>query len=259
MTTETVLSKDIFSSDLKASMEVWNAIATESSSTIYIRGGALRDSFVNHIYGSNLKIKDVDVMVSSDLISVLAIASKKYGAKIEERNKRKKLPRYSLRFPNSNLASDLSIMQAHPISYDTPRTTEEMLLENARLSNFDVNTLVLGLPDGKFYDPLGAMESIKRKAINLVSEKSLYSNPASILDGLGIAFKTNFQFSDKTKETIRLNASVITKLQVWFLKQKVQSILEHSTSAKLKKELEDLGILEVRPEIADIIDKLEDK
>lgn len=255
MNKEKLQNKNIFSPKLSASIKLWQRVATESDIPIFIKGGALRDSLINLIHGTNLKVKDLDLIVPYGFFRVVKFA-KDQGMEIIERGKRKKIPRYSLKTINSEFISDISTLQIKAISYDMPKTTNDILLENAKASNFDINTLVFSLNDEIFYDPLDSIKSIQNKTINLVSEKSLYLDPATIFDGIKIMFKTKFQFSSKTREIIKRDSILVRKIQGWFLEQKIRDVLEYVNPNRLNEELDDLGILDSRPEIREIIHKI---
>ena len=252
--TELGITNEVFSSDVKNSIQLWSEIGIKSNTLIYLKGGAIRDSIINLHYQKDINISDLDMVVSDNLFRVVH-AINSIGGKIEERGKRKKLPRYTISLPNVKHKADLSLLQSQTDLYNSARSETEIVFNDAQRSNYDVNTLYLCLNSGKFYDPLNAITSINSRVMNLVSVKSLYSDPATILDGPRIASKIKFNLSLKTRNIIRQHSGLILKLQPSFLVKKLGEMLKHLSQDELLTELEDLNVLNARPDIIQIIGK----
>jgi tRNA nucleotidyltransferase/poly(A) polymerase len=254
MTKEIVSTVEIFSfpSEIQKSVYRWKQIAERCELPIYIKGGAIRDSLINSIHGYSIKISDLDLVVHYGFFRIL-LESKKEGYTIVERRKRKKLPMYRLSI-NGELDVDLghllgSIKQHNELSeYD-------ILRQDAMLSDLDINTFTYNLLTGKINDPLQSLESIYKRQINLVSERSLFLDPATIFRCLKVSYKTGFSISPRSTEIIRKNIGLVSNLKDRFLQQILDDVLKYTNSSELVSALDNLGILKVRPEIFQFLDK----
>lgn len=249
MNKEQLSNVELFSSEVAASIKIWSEIAHKCDTPIYVKGGAMRDSLVNLTYGTSLKVKDLDLVVPSGFFRVVLAAQRK-GFVIEERRKRKKLPMYQMS-RDASLGVDLSHLLASPNNKDASES--ELLKQDALFSDLDVNTISYNLSTKEIHDPLDATNSINSRQINLVSERSLFLDPATIFRCLKIAAKTGFDVSPKSLEIIRKNARIVMRLESWFLKRKIDEVLEFATTDELMVMLDRLGLLEVRPEIFDYL------
>ncbi len=240
---------ELFSPEVVKSIKVWSKIAYESDTPIYIKGGAIRDSLINLIHGANLKVKDLDLVVPAGLFRVVQVAQK-YGFTIERRGKRKKLPMYHMS-GDTGLDVDLSYLLSSP--NDKNVSESEILKQDALLSDLDINTISYNLLTGEIHDLLGAMKSIASRQISLVSERSLFLNPATIFKCLKIAAKTGFDVSPTSLEMIRKNAGIVLRLEGWFLRRSIDEVLEFASAEELLAAFDRLGLLEIRPEIVDYL------
>lgn len=118
------------------------------------------------------------------------------------------------------------------------------------MSDLDVNTITYNLLTGEINDPLRAIEAIDSKRIGLVSERSLFLNPATIFKCLKISYKTGFDIAPESLELIRKNAGLVGRLKGWFLEKSLNEVLEYTAPKELLASLTDLGVVDVYPEIA---------
>ena len=54
---------ELFSSEVFKSVSFWKDISGDAGVPIYVKGGATRDSLINKIHGTDLKVKDLDLVV----------------------------------------------------------------------------------------------------------------------------------------------------------------------------------------------------
>ena len=253
MNKEISSNTEIFSTEVSKAVRIWEQISAESETPIYLKGGAIRDSLINFIHGKNLKVKDLDLVVSNGFFKVVQVAQT-HGLFIVERGKRKKLPMYQIS-GTFGLDADLGHLLAHPLD-KSDISEQDLLRQDALLSDLNINTISYNLLTGQINDPLGAVKSIKLQQVELVSERSLFLDPATILRCLKVAYKTGFTITPESLEIIRKNAKLILKLQDWFLIKNLDEVLKYATPGQVSASLESLGLIDIKPNLLKYLDEI---
>jgi tRNA nucleotidyltransferase/poly(A) polymerase len=243
---------ELFSLEVSKSVSFWKDISRDAGVPVYVKGGATRDSLVNKIHGTDLEVKDLDLIVPHGFFKVVEVARSR-GLQIEERGKRKKLPMYHFSGIDGGIEVDLGNLLVGPENTGNISSEKELLLQDALVSDLDINTISYNLSDGRLEDPLGAINAIHSRQVGLVSERSLFLDPSAVFRCLKVAYKTGFDVVPESKEMIRKNVALLGRLQGWFLEKNLDAVLTYASAEDVLAYLTDLGILDVRPEIAEYV------
>lgn len=266
---ERLVSKEAdLPNDLRSAIQTWQGISWDSGERIFLKGGAVRDLLTNYYRGVSSPIADLDLFVYHNLFKVIE-SCKKIGGQIVKMGKRKRLARYLVHVPGVSVPSDLSLLMTDASDYDrfsgSRENLDQFLLYDALYSDFDVNTISLNLAEFNFgfplteqvIDPLGGVDSIRKGEINLVSDRSLFLNPAVILRAIKLAHKTQSEIHRNTVRLFKENIGLLTRLESNFYRKELKEAFEVVGEKILVNYLKCFRVFSVRPETLDIILEVE--
>jgi len=219
----------------------WSKIFQETGTYGYIKGGYIRDVISNIINGTDLVPKDVDLMVAGRINKVVGVVLGNGGQMVERRS-RKKTPVFRVALPSfPGVDFELGVALIKPELYENA-TPEQIRLYEATNTDFDVNSMSIGLSDLDLLDPHGGIQAIKNRQISLLDTQSLYRNPENILRGFKVKDKLGANFSYITSQIISEHSKVLRKVKRPFLDSQLRPLLTSVNATEIWQELTDLGI-----------------
>ena len=209
----------------------------------FIKGGFLRDKIASKERGLELVPKDIDILVV-DRINKIAEIALANGAVIVERRKRKGTPVF--RFSHQDFPEiDIEMGVALGNKYDTA-SFSDIRRADALMTDLNVNgmSVVLGEPLHTLYDPFSARASIRKGEVSLTHREVLFRNPENVFRAVRVADKIDCSLTDWSKDLIRENVQVVSRIQRPFLLTQLKPIIESKNAAENWALLSDLGALQ---------------
>lgn len=239
---ETVESGIELTSEEATAIDFFTEVVSSAETKGIIKGGFLRDKIASRERNLVLVPKDIDILVL-DRINKVAEVAHVNGARIVERRKRKGTPVF--RFSHQDFPTlDIEMGIALGEEYDTA-TFSEIRRADALMTDLNVNamSLVLGEPLHTIYDPLDAKTSIRRGEVSLTHPTVLYRNPENVFRAVRVADKIDCALTEWSKDLIRENVQVVSRIQRPFLLSQIKPIIESANAEENWALLSDLGAL----------------
>jgi tRNA nucleotidyltransferase (CCA-adding enzyme) len=227
--------KSSLPSNIYASLKLLGEVAANSNDALYIIGGAARDFIID------LPIHDLDLVLVGD-INIFSKSAESLGiGRIVSRSQFR-----TIKFELDNIIIDIA--SARTEKYESPGSLP--IVEPAELQDdllrrdFKLNTLAVSInPEtfGEVTDMLGGLDSIHKKLITGLHEKTFQDDPTRIIRGA--IYKTRFQytFDAKTLDWIKRDIRFLTSVSTDRLKQEFNNLWTEDNPELVLKELSSLG------------------
>ncbi len=197
---------------------------------VYIVGGCLRDCLLGRIP------RDMDIAVLGDPRNVARELAKKLNSRVIALGKQTH-PMY--RVVTQNRIFDISPLQGNSIEEDLAHR------------DFTVNALAYETMSAKVIDIAHGLQDIEDKQIRQVSKTCFEKDPLRLLRAYRIAAQLGFQVENKTLQTIRKQAHLISKTAAERIRSELFGILEASGTHEWLQKLAHSGLLfYILPEMA---------
>lgn len=222
-------------------IQEWSQIFQEADTYGYIKGGYVRDLVSNLVRDTRLEPKDVDLLVTGKINKVAGRVTAR-GGQIVERRRRKGTPVFRFKlpaFPETDFELGVALADSH--SYGTI-SDGELRIQEAGRSDFDVNSMSIGLGNFDLVDPYGAVEAIQRGEMSLIDPRSLYRNPENILRGFKIKDKLGVNFSDDTKAQLIKHGAVLSRIKRPYLDSQMFPILTSANASTIWDEMTEFSV-----------------
>ena len=194
--------------------------------TIYLVGGFIRDYLIGK------KIKDIDLLVMSDLETVVEEFSKRIDKKKIVLDKVRGVYRV---VPEENICVDFS----NPVGQD--------LHQDLGCRDFTCNSIAVKLTelsqkeDGynieteKMIDPFGGINDIENKVLKMVKSDFVESDPIRILRAYRFSNNLEFNIDKKTMKIINNNLKLIKTIKNERIKEELIKLLNNKLKKKVLK------------------------
>jgi poly(A) polymerase len=189
--------------------ETLSSVVTSENVEAYVIGGWVRDCILKRDHPD----KDIDIVVVGSGIEL----AQKVAKKINPRIKVSVFKTFgTAMFRNHEY--ELEFVGARKESYDKnsrkPVVEDGTLEDDQKRRDFTINALAISLNKetfGKFIDPFGGLEDIKKKIIRtpLEPDRTFSDDPLRMMRAIRFATQLNFTIEDKTFESITENAERI--------------------------------------------------
>jgi tRNA nucleotidyltransferase/poly(A) polymerase len=225
------------------------SVASRTGIVGYLKGGLLRDYVSNFYNGTTLSAKDLDIMLLNG-VNLAVGELVKEGANIQLRRNRRKTPVFELSLPTSSgsIHADIGIVLGKPNTYEKGHGRETIIDDDARLSDFTINTLFLPLDKplsiNNIIDPLGGIQDIEQRKIRMVAPNTFVRNPECMLRAVRMADRLSATIEPGTYDAITRYAHLITKAPQPVVDQNLKSLLESPNRERNIEMLDVLGLRE---------------
>jgi putative nucleotidyltransferase with HDIG domain len=189
--------------------ETLSSVVTSENVEAYVIGGWVRDCILKRDHPD----KDIDIVVVGSGIEI----AQKVAKKINPRLKVSVFKTFGTAMFR-NREYELEFVGARKESYDKksrkPVVEDGTLEDDQKRRDFTINALAISLNKetfGKFIDPFGGLDDIKKKIIRtpLEPDKTFSDDPLRMMRAIRFATQLNFTIEDKTFESITENAERI--------------------------------------------------
>ena len=194
--------------------------------TIYLVGGFIRDYLIGK------KIKDIDLLVMSDLETVVEEFSKRIDKKKIVLDKVRGVYRV---VPEENICVDFS----NPVGQD--------LHQDLGCRDFTCNSIAVKLTElsqkengynietEKMIDPFGGINDIENKILKMVKSDFVESDPIRILRAYRFSNNLEFNIDKKTMKIINNNLKLIKTIKNERIKEELIKLLNNKLKKKVLK------------------------
>ncbi len=171
------------------------------------------------------------------------------GAEIKLRRNRRKTPVFEMLLPTNQgiIEADIGIVLGKPNSYERGFTTRTILEDDARLSDFTVNTLFLPLDKTlsveNIIDPLNGIQDIKDKVIRMVAPNTFVRNPECMLRAVRMADRLAATIEPATVDAIRTYSHLIKRAPHPVIDQNLEVLLCSPNQDSNVRTLEELCLM----------------
>jgi len=201
--------------------------ASQSGLPLYIIGGSVRDLIIGSV------IKDLDLTVEGDAISLAQSLGKHLGGKVTSHKKfgtAKWLLPKELRTESSDT---LDLISARSETYKHPAALPTVKLgsmdDDIRRRDFTVNTLAIRLDGshfGQLRDELHGMDDLKNNLIRALHERSFIDDPTRMYRAVRYAERYGFKIAEETLAQIPEARPLVEKLSAQRIRHELDLILE---------------------------------
>jgi tRNA nucleotidyltransferase/poly(A) polymerase len=199
---------------------------------VYLVGGILRDALLGRPFSP-----DID-LVSRDPIAVVRVLGQTFEGKVvslDERCQRVIFP-----------------WGGHTVRVDISELRGSSIEEDLRLRDFTINAIAteLGGQPSRLFDPLGGLRDLQERRIRMCHPHVFTEDPLRLLRAIRLASLLDFSLHEKTQESIRCQASLLSQAKAERIREEVFQILGHLPVSPWVRALDTLGLLDtLLPEI----------
>jgi len=186
--------------------ETLSSVVTKENVKAYVIGGWVRDCILHREHAE----KDIDIVVIGSGIDIARKTARKINPKIKVSIFRNF---GTAMFKNNEY--DVEFVGARKESYFTdsrkPIVEDGTLEDDQKRRDFTINALAISLNKetfGKFLDPFGGLDDIKKKIIRtpLEPDKTFSDDPLRMLRAIRFSNQLNFSIEESTFNSIKENA-----------------------------------------------------
>ena len=240
--------KSILESALSSGrMRILNLAADEASQSgipLYIIGGSVRDL----ILGS--AIKDLDLTVEGDAITLAQSLGKHHGGKVTAHKKfgtaKWFLPKELRTDPSDTLdfISARSETYKHPAALPTVKPGN--MDDDIHRRDFTINTLAIRLDGshfGELRDDLNGMDDLKNGIVRVLHQSSFIDDPTRMYRAVRYAGRYDFRIAETTLALIPEAQPLVEKLSAQRIRHELDLILEEWQAASMLTRLAESDLL----------------
>ena len=218
--------------------------ASQSGLPLYIIGGSVRDL----ILGS--AIKDLDLTVEGDAISLAQALGKHHGGKVTAHKKFGTAKWFLPKGLRTESSDTLDLISARSETYKHPAALPTVRLgsmdDDIRRRDFTINTLAIRL-DGSYFgqlrDDLHGMDDLKNGIVCVLHDQSFVDDPTRMYRAVRYAERYGFRIAESTLALIPEASPLVEKLSAQRIRHELDLILEEWNAASMLARLADLDLL----------------
>ncbi|MFH0924337.1 MAG: HD domain-containing protein [bacterium] len=236
-----------------------NEVALDLQYEVYLVGGFLRDLIVGEVRKPDL---DIAVKENSTISSIfnnkqLTTDSRHSTSQIARSISQKFVTSFFTLDENRGIFRVIYKENSILWSIDITKINGERIEDDLRRRDFTLNSIAIRLCDllkeeWKDYliDPLGGINDIKWKKINLSSYEAICEDPLRMLRAIRLASQLNFILDDSIIKSIKVYSSLINTCAQERIRDELFQIFNAPTASIYIRRMDELGLLEqIIPEI----------
>ncbi len=212
-------------------------IANQTSSNLYLVGGAVRDMVMGR------EPTDLDLLVEGDAVSLATTAHQRMGGKliVHERFGTARLAVDSLQI---DMATARAEYYAEPGAH--PKVQKSSIREDLLRRDFTINAIALGL-NGQSIDQTidfcGGLEDIASKKLKVLHNLSFIEDPSRILRAVYYSTILGFSIEASTKRLAQdaIKTGLLSTAKNERTGQELEKILVHPKGSEMLLQLEHIG------------------
>ena len=217
------------------------SLINDLKSDVYVVGGAVRDLILNK------PNKDIDLVIGKTDIDYLINHLQKFG-KVDVVGKSFGVIKfvdndgtdYDLALPRKEKSNGEGGYRGFEVQSDKNIPIEdELIRRDARF-----NAMAININTGKFIDPLGGLEDIKKKQISAANPDAFSDDPLRMLRMIGFASRFGFTIESQTMQMIKDNASRIKEISPERILIEFDKIIHKGVIRIGVQQLKDSGLFE---------------
>ncbi len=179
-----------------------------SITDIAVVGGAVRDELIGNLYNYKLKPKDIDLLVEGSAIELAEALRNELG--------KERISKFIIHSAYKTVEMEIDeisidLASAREENYNSPGDNPTISYCNIKKDlfrrDFTINSIALKLSEMKLIDPFGGQESIKKKEIEFLHNKSVADDPTRIIRAARYSSRLNFQLTIEAVEQIKKTIS----------------------------------------------------
>jgi len=242
---------DLFEKSLDAPRLNWiRRVADESAALgfpVYIVGGFVRDLLLRR------KVKDFDIVVEGDAITLGKALAKEFGGKLTIHPKfgtaSWSLPEELTSGTGINDTLDLisarSEIYTHPGAL--PTVKRSMITEDLRRRDFTVNAMAIRLDGNRFgelLDPFGGRTDLGRGSIRVLHPRSFVDDPTRMLRAVRYEGRHGFRIDSETLALVPEARPLVNNVSAQRIRHELDLILEEPNATSILARLAELDLLQ---------------
>lgn len=188
---------DIFSDDLKITLNILYKIINENNIKVFLTGGIVRDIFIKQ------DTKDIDFTLESNSEALLNLILSNFEVSNYKFSER--FFTYNISLKNG-INIDIALFREENYKYSgaLPDVFLSTMNKDYLRRDFTINSMYISFDKKlELYDFLNGTEDIKNKIIKILHDKSFEDDPTRILRAIKFAARYNFSFDENTKILIK--------------------------------------------------------
>jgi len=218
--------------------------ASQSGLPLYIIGGSVRDLIIGSV------IKDLDLTVEGDAISLAQSLGKHLGGKVTAHKKFGTAKWFLPKELRTESSDTLDLISARSETYKHPAALPTVKLgsmdDDIRRRDFTVNTLAIRLDGshfGQLRDELHGMDDLKNDLICALHERSFIDDPTRMYRAVRYAERYGFKIAEETLAQIPEARPLVEKLSAQRIRHELDLILEEWKADSMLARLADMDLL----------------
>ncbi len=201
--------------------------AEETSSTLYLVGGYIRDA----ILGRERRGQDLDLVVCGDALSLAKSLAKRWGGTL--------VPldagtfRVVMEIEEGHYEIDISSLRGSGIE------------EDLKVRDFTIDSIAIRLypPEPYLIDPLGGLQDIERRVVRASSPTVFQEDPLRLLRAIRLSGELGFSIDEGTYKAIREGAPMLSRVAPERVRDELFRILALEPSAPYIRILDEVHLL----------------
>jgi len=231
-------------SDMLALIHLVKADAEALGYPLYIIGGSVRDLMLES------SIKDFDLTVEGDAITLARSLAKKHGGKVTAHTTFGTAKWFLPKDLVSESSDALDLISARSETYEHPAALPTVqtgsMDDDIRRRDFTINTLAIRLDAshfGELRDDLNGMDDLKKGLVRVLHNNSFIDDPTRMYRAVRYAKRYGFKMDDETLVLIPAARPLIEKLSAQRIRHELDLILEEWSAATALTHLAELDLL----------------
>ena len=228
-------------------MRILNLAAEEASQSglpLYIIGGSVRDLILDSA------IKDLDLTVEGDAITLAQSLGKHHGGKVTAHKKFGTAKWFLPKELRTESSDTLDLISARSEAYKHPAALPAVkpgsMDYDIRRRDFTINTLAIRL-DGSYFgelrDDLNGMDDLKNGIVRVLHNGSFIHDPTRMYRAVRYAGRYGFRIAESTLDLIPDAQPLVEKLTAQRIRHELDLILEEWQAASMLTHLAELDLL----------------
>jgi len=203
--------------------------AEETSSTLYLVGGSIRDNILGRGRGE----QDLDVVVCGNALGLAKSLAKQWGGTIVPLNAG--TVRVVMELGEGRYGVDISLLRGSGIE------------EDLKARDFTIDSMAIRLyPPGPYLiDPLGGIQDIGQRLVRASSPTFFQGDPLRLLRAIRLSGELGFSIDERTYKAIREGAQMLSRVAPERVRDELFRILALEPSAPYIRMLDEVHLLGV--------------
>jgi len=219
--------------------------ASQSGLPLYIIGGSVRDLILG------AAIKDLDLTVEGDAISLAQALGKHHGGKVTAHKKFGTAKWFLPKQLRTETSDTLDLISARSETYKHPAALPTVkpgsMDDDIRRRDFTINTLAIQLDGshfGQLRDDLHGMDDLKNGMVRVLHDQSFIEDPTRMYRAVRYAERYGFRVAESTLALIPEAYPLVEKLSAQRIRHELDLILEEWNAASMLIHLSELDLLQ---------------